>query len=268
MGMSHDSCSLRFGPSLYRDIATIVADKCVNPDSNRPYPFSVIERLMKETHYAAVPNRTAKQQALEVIKKLQTHIPIARAKMKIQLTLPLAGAKSIRSALAKEGAEVLDVKLSEPSRLVLLINPGSYRVVDALVDEYSGGSGVGALEVIELNNHKEGEDTIDDEISQKTDRLALTADKRSATPTALPVQTAGVVASADAAADSAPKTRQCSTCGGDFGSDMAQYREHFRSEWHRYNLKAKATKQPVVSADTFAALAPEDVKAMFASMSS
>lgn len=252
--------------SLYRDIATIVADKCVNPNSNRPYPFSVIERVMKEIHFAVVPNRTAKQQALEVIKKLQDHIPIARAKMKIQLTLPLAGAKSIKPALRKEGAEVLEEKLGEPSRLVLLINPGSYRVVDALVVEFSGGSGVGALEVIELNNHKEGEDNIDDEISQKTDRLGL-SDKRSAVPTPLPVQAAGVVSAAPAA-DSEKKSRQCSTCGGDFGSDMAKYREHFRSEWHRYNLKVKSMKQAVVSEEVFNALAPEDIKATLATMSS
>ncbi|KAF1334767.1 Sbds family rrna metabolism protein, partial [Globisporangium splendens] len=252
--------------NLYRDIATIVADKCVNPNSNRPYPFSVIERLMKEIHYAVVPNRTAKQQALEVIKKLQGHIPIARAKMKIQVTAPLAGAKQIKPALLKEGAEILEEKWSEPTRMVLLINPGSYRVVDALVEEHSAGAG--SLEVIELNNHKEGEDNIDDEISQKTDRLVL-SDKRSVAPATLPVPTAqpqGATAAAVQAADGEKKSRQCSTCGGDFGADMQRYREHFRSEWHRYNLKMKAKKMDVVSEDAFNALDPEDVKATFASM--
>lgn len=255
--------------SLYRDIATIVADKCVNPNSNRPYPFSVIERLMKEIHYAVVPNRAAKQQALEVIKKLQGHIPIARAKMKIQVMLPLAGAKKIKPTLLKEGAEILEEKWSEPTRLVLLINPGSYRVVDALVEENSGSSGVGSLEVIELNNHKEGEDNIDDEISQKTDRLVLSSskDKRAVAPTPLPVQTA-TATSASGGGDDEKKSRQCSTCGGDFGTDMAKYREHFRSEWHRYNLKVKSKKMATVSEDEFNALDPEDVKATFASMSS
>lgn len=253
--------------SLYRDIATIVADKCVNPNSNRPYPFSVIERLMKEIHYAVVPNRAAKQQALEVIKKLQAHIPIARAKMKIQVTLPLAGAKKIKSALLKEGAEIIEEKWSEPTRLVLLINPGSYRVVDALVEENGGDNGVGSLEVIELNNHKEGEDNIDDELSQKTDRLVL-SDRRAAAPTPLPVQTATTSGGGAAGGEAEKKSRQCSTCGGDFGADMARYREHFRSEWHRYNLKVKSKKMATVSEDEFNLLDPEDVKATFASMSS
>lgn len=255
--------------SLYRDIATIVADKCVNPNSNRPYPFSVIERLMKEIHYAVVPNRTAKQQALEVIKRLQGHIPIARAKMKIQLTLPLAGAKQMKPALLREDVEILEEKWSEPTRLVALINPGSYRIVDAAVNDCVDEYGSGSLEVIELNNHKEGEDNIDDEISQKTDRLTP-VDRRSAAPTPLPVQTAGTSThdqSATAAASSETKARQCSTCGGDFGTDMALYRAHFRSDWHRYNLKAKSLKRSVVTEAEFDALDADAIAATLAAMS-
>ena len=48
--------------SMYRDIATIVADKSVNPDTKRPYTVGVIERAMRDTHYAVKPNKSAKQQ--------------------------------------------------------------------------------------------------------------------------------------------------------------------------------------------------------------
>ncbi|RVE65133.1 hypothetical protein OJAV_G00133630, partial [Oryzias javanicus] len=53
--------------TMFRDIATTVADKCVNPDTKRPYPVSLIERAMKDIHYSVKPNKSAKQQALEVI---------------------------------------------------------------------------------------------------------------------------------------------------------------------------------------------------------
>jgi hypothetical protein len=33
--------------SMYKDIATIVADKCVNPDSNRPYPVLSLSLLVQ-----------------------------------------------------------------------------------------------------------------------------------------------------------------------------------------------------------------------------
>lgn len=162
---------LYFIRSMYRDIATIVADKCVNPTSNRPYPYTVIERVMKEIHYAVIPNRSAKQQALELIKKLPEHIPLARAKMKIQVTTPASGVKAIKAGLLKEEAEIVEQTGSETVRMVVLITPGSYRIVNSLVQEHTGGQG--SLEVIDLKSHQEGEHTIDDEISQKTERLGI-----------------------------------------------------------------------------------------------
>ena len=51
--------------SMFRDIATIVADKCVNPETKRPYPVGVIERAMKDVHYSVIPTRTTKQQVCD-----------------------------------------------------------------------------------------------------------------------------------------------------------------------------------------------------------
>ena len=48
--------------ALFKDVATTVADKCVNPESKRPYPVSMIEKAMKECHIAVKPNKNAKQQ--------------------------------------------------------------------------------------------------------------------------------------------------------------------------------------------------------------
>jgi ribosome maturation protein SDO1 len=48
-----------------------VADKCVNPETKRPYTVILIERAMKDIHYSVKPSRSTKQQALEVIKQLK-----------------------------------------------------------------------------------------------------------------------------------------------------------------------------------------------------
>ena len=32
---------------ILSDIATVISDKCVNPESKRPYPVSMIEKAMK-----------------------------------------------------------------------------------------------------------------------------------------------------------------------------------------------------------------------------
>lgn len=47
---------------MFKDVATIVADKCINPDTKRPYPVSIIEKSMKEVHISIKPNKNSKQQ--------------------------------------------------------------------------------------------------------------------------------------------------------------------------------------------------------------
>ena len=48
--------------AMFRDIATIVADKCVNPETQRPYTVGVIERAMKDAHVSVKPHKNTKQQ--------------------------------------------------------------------------------------------------------------------------------------------------------------------------------------------------------------
>ena len=48
--------------TMFRDIATIVADKCVNPETRRPYTVGVVERAMKDAHISVKPHKNTKQQ--------------------------------------------------------------------------------------------------------------------------------------------------------------------------------------------------------------
>lgn len=50
--------------SQFRDIATIVMEKTINPETNRPYTITMIERLMHEIHFAVDPNTSSKKQVL------------------------------------------------------------------------------------------------------------------------------------------------------------------------------------------------------------
>ena len=53
--------------SMFRDIATLVSEKCINPETKRPYPVGVIERAMKEVHYSVKSNKATKMQVIIVI---------------------------------------------------------------------------------------------------------------------------------------------------------------------------------------------------------
>lgn len=50
--------------SQFRDIATIVMQKTINPETKRPYTISMIERLMHEIHFAVDPNSSSKKQVI------------------------------------------------------------------------------------------------------------------------------------------------------------------------------------------------------------
>lgn len=87
---------------MWRDIATIVTDNCVNPQNQRPYTVTMIEKAMQDLHLSVNPKRSSKSQALDVIKQLQEKqiLPIQRAQMRIRLTLPQTKeAKKLREKL-------------------------------------------------------------------------------------------------------------------------------------------------------------------------
>ena len=48
--------------AMQREIATVVSVLCVNPETRRPHPVSMIESAIKQLHYSIKPNKTAKQQ--------------------------------------------------------------------------------------------------------------------------------------------------------------------------------------------------------------
>ena len=54
--------------------------------------------------------------------------------------------------------------------------------------------------------------------------------------------------------------KSCNTCGGNF-CDATSYRNHFRSDWHRYNLNQKLKNLPlVVSEEEFAKLSLKELE--------
>lgn len=146
--------------SSFRDIATLVADRCVNPETKRPYPVSIIEKSMREAHFSIRPNKSAKQQALEVIRLLKETMPLERSQMKLRVVLPHG--KSIKSRLEALASSVEmciihgDTGILE---MVLLTDPGNYRQVDELVSKESRGKG--QLEVISLKEVLEGDELLE-----------------------------------------------------------------------------------------------------------
>jgi ribosome maturation protein SDO1 len=87
----------------FKEIATIIADKCVNPETKRPYTVTMIEQAIKDVHFSINSNKSSKQQALELIKQLQSSgtLKIERAEMKVKISIPVKEAKRVKEKLVK-----------------------------------------------------------------------------------------------------------------------------------------------------------------------
>eukprot|EP00123_Amoebidium_parasiticum_P000298 comp10718_c0_seq1/m.5377 comp10718_c0_seq1/g.5377 ORF comp10718_c0_seq1/g.5377 comp10718_c0_seq1/m.5377 type:complete len:252 (-) comp10718_c0_seq1:644-1399(-) len=143
----------------FREIATMVADMCVNPDTNRPYPAGIIESAMKDAHYSVKPTRSNKQQALDVIKILQASIPLKRAQMRIRVLLPGNYAKSTKPKLMPYLDTVELDEWSGEQEIVALIDPGNYRVIDEFLTTDTRGQAT--LEVLSLKMVEEGDEKME-----------------------------------------------------------------------------------------------------------
>lgn len=142
---------------MFKDIATTIADKCVNPETKRPYPVSMIEKAMKECHIAVKPNKSSKQQAIETVGKLQAQIPIERAQMRIKLVVPITMSKPVKKSLAKLKLKTeKDEKVDDDIVMVCLIDPGQYRTLDETFRNETQGKGT--LELVNLKEVVEEEE--------------------------------------------------------------------------------------------------------------
>ncbi|KAF4349077.1 hypothetical protein G4B88_029046, partial [Cannabis sativa] len=93
--------------SKFRDIATIVMQKAYNPETQRPYTITMIERLMHDIHFAIDPSSASKKRAQEVIHELQKCFPIKRSPMKLRLSVPEQGLSTLMEKLNSWNAKLI-----------------------------------------------------------------------------------------------------------------------------------------------------------------
>ncbi|XP_068172991.1 ribosome maturation protein SBDS [Antennarius striatus] len=144
--------------TMFRDIATIVAEKCVNPNTKRPYTVSLIERSMKDIHYSVKASKSTKQQALDVIRQLKDTIEIQRAHMRLRLVLPGKDAKRVKEKLKPLLQIVENEDFDETLEMVCLVDPGCFREIDELIRCETKGQG--SLEVLSLKDVEEGDEKL------------------------------------------------------------------------------------------------------------
>lgn len=240
--------------SLFHEIATIVADKCVDA-TGRPMTISLIERAMHESHFSVVPTRGAKQQALDVIRLLeQSGMGISRAQMRVRVRADREDAGAVAALLrGLEGLKMEREAMGEAGfEAVCLINPHSFRelshppksaarmaveVIDARV---TAGAGA-AAEADSASALPAGREERASPCVVAPRAVLVAAGARE--PTAQHAQ---------GEAASAPKLFVCKSCPGAEFEQAQAHREHFKSDWHKYNLSLKTKGRPAVTAEEHA----------------
>jgi ribosome maturation protein SDO1 len=147
---------------MFKEIATLVSDKCVDPSTKRPYTVTMIEQSMKNAHFSINPNKTAKQQAIEVIKLLQSSgtLQIERAEMKVRLDIPLKESKKLKEKVYKLIKNMESEEFTANSLEILCtIDPGKYREIDELMNQETKGKA--QIEVLSFKETAEGEEKWD-----------------------------------------------------------------------------------------------------------
>ncbi|BBN17119.1 ribosome maturation protein SDO1 [Marchantia polymorpha subsp. ruderalis] len=207
-------------------------------------------------------------QALEIIRELTKQFPITRARMRLKLVVAVNKKASLLERLEAWSSTIeSEEEANKLFTVVCQIEPGHFRECDLVVRDYDG-----RLEVASMAVQKEGDGTVDELIDAE--------DIPSSTPSKIGAEDAGEASvvtkfsesfSLDGAVfggvgtasrtksvdgtgmDSKSannvaviKQQKCNTCNAEVG-DAKQYREHFKSDWHKHNLKRKTMKLPPLS---------------------
>ncbi|KAL5231157.1 hypothetical protein ABZP36_029933 [Zizania latifolia] len=225
----------------FHEIATIVMDKTINPDTRRPYTITMIERLMHEVHFAVDPNLTSKEQALRVIKKLIEHFPIKRAPLRVRFTAPNSKFASLTENLDEWNANVISKdEFGSITSVVCEIEPSILRSCEEKLKGVQG-----RVEVLSVSAHAEGGSSVDQDDAQESQSVpAVETDPVARISEVMQKQS---ISSEMENLDQGQgkHQRRCKEC--DVLVEDKLYREHCKSGWHKHNYTRHKNGLPPLS---------------------
>ncbi|KAL7455330.1 hypothetical protein ACHAWC_006867 [Mediolabrus comicus] len=220
--------------STVREVATMVAEKCVHPISRRPYTTTQIRDAMKSVGFMVHPTRNIKQQFLDCVRLLQEKqvLDIERAKMKLAIVLLQQddgggdNDDDDDDDMAQKAAQKKSKKAKRREKEDAVEREEKIAAERARQKE--------RVERLGLQNEvQDGATAVNETASTSTNNTTSQASSSSTTTTNT----------------NNGENKACNTCGGSFAPH--EYRSHFRSDWHRYNVKLKLKGCATVSEKEF-----------------
>ncbi|KAK1322779.1 hypothetical protein QJS10_CPA02g00916 [Acorus calamus] len=199
-----------------------------------------LEILEKGELQVAGKERESQFQALEVIRELQKHFPIKRSPMRLRLVIPIRNFTSLMEKLNTWNAVITSKDESgDQSSVVFEMDPGFFRECDTLVRNLQG-----RLEILAMSVHMDGDAHVDnfvdfEDISSST----IKESNDSVIKLTERIQKQTIAIGNGNPEEKETKQNRCNTCDAVVG-DSKQYREHFKSYWHKHNLRRKTRQLP------------------------
>ncbi|CAG5113351.1 Oidioi.mRNA.OKI2018_I69.chr2.g7462.t1.cds [Oikopleura dioica] len=146
--------------SLFSEIAEKVSEMSINPQTERKYPPTIIQKAMKETiHYSLQTKKNAKVQAIDVIKQLKAKdFPIDRCKSQVKATIPTEFS-DVADKIRKLASKILDEKEADDQILLnIMIMPHQLKEIQQIFTKET--SGKASVELISLNKQKSSDEQL------------------------------------------------------------------------------------------------------------
>lgn len=119
-----------------REVANMVATKCVNPLSERPYTTNQIRDAMKKAEFSVQPTstRSVKQQFLDCVKAIKEKgiLEIQRAKMELAIVVKNTQGLDDLIKLLEADTQAIIQPREHRERVVFFVDPSQYRTVDSI----------------------------------------------------------------------------------------------------------------------------------------
>ena len=168
---------------ILNDVATFVSEKTHHAVTKIPYPVSLIHSTLQKIGFVPTNRKSAKVQALEAIKLLQTVLEIERAPMMLRATVTKSFFSDAKDFLDSINSPILNRdELPDAVTFEFSIKPSEYRIVDQAISK--GGANCSVQVITSL-----GDEAVDaDEVEQKP-LAALAQSAHKQTPAASPTKT-------------------------------------------------------------------------------
>ncbi|PVF96292.1 putative Shwachman-Bodian-diamond syndrome protein [Serendipita vermifera] len=130
--------------NLWKEIATLISERCVDPETQMPIPVGMIEKAMHEAGFSVKPGKTAKSQTGECIRLIQSNskLPIQRARMRIKVVIANEQSEAVREEVFTSAEKVEEeVKGETEWEATLLIDPSQFKVLNELIQKKAEGKG-------------------------------------------------------------------------------------------------------------------------------